>query len=53
MKIELNHTVVYEKSRWAASRDVAEVLGLPEARAYGPSSEGDITSPSAPDTTAG
>ena len=39
MTIELNHTIVYVKDRWAASRDVGHVLGLPEATAYGPFAE--------------
>ncbi|WP_410786308.1 hypothetical protein [Kribbella sp. C-35] len=39
MSIELNHTIVHVKDRWAAARDVGEVLGLPEARAYGPFAE--------------
>lgn len=34
--IELNHAIVYVTDRWSASRDVGDVLGLPEARAYGP-----------------
>ncbi len=39
MSIELNHTIVHVKDRWAAARDVGEVLGLPEAGAYGPFDE--------------
>ena len=39
MSIELNHTIVHVKDRWAASRDVGQVLGLPEASAYGPFAE--------------
>ena len=39
MSIELNHTIVHVKDRWAAARDVGEVLGLPEATAYGPFAE--------------
>ena len=39
MSIELNHTIVHVKDRWAAARDVGHVLGLPEARAYGPFAE--------------
>ncbi len=39
MSIELNHTIVHVKDRWAASRDVGQVLGLPEATAYGPFAE--------------
>ena len=33
--IELNHTIVQVKDRWAAARDVGEVLGLSDAEAYG------------------
>ena len=39
MSIELNHTIVHVKDRWAASRAVGQVLGLPEATAYGPFAE--------------
>lgn len=39
MSIELNHTIVHVKDRWAAARDVGRVLGLPEATAYGPFAE--------------
>jgi len=39
MSIELNHTIVHVKDRWAAARDVGGVLGLPEAEAYGPFAE--------------
>jgi hypothetical protein len=39
MSIELNHTIVKVKDRWAAARDVGEVLGLPDAEAYGPFAE--------------
>jgi hypothetical protein len=39
MSIELNHTIVQVKDRWAASREVGRVLGLPEPRAYGPFAE--------------
>ena len=39
MSVELNHTIVHVKDRWAASRDVGGVLGLPEAQAYGPFAE--------------
>src|SRR5688500_13559419 len=39
MSIELNHTIVHVKDRWAASREVGQVLGLPEATAYGPFAE--------------
>lgn len=36
MSIELNHTIVYAQDRWAAAREVAAVLGLPEPTGYGP-----------------
>jgi catechol 2,3-dioxygenase-like lactoylglutathione lyase family enzyme len=39
MSIELNHSIVHVKDRWAASRDVGQVLGLPEATGYGPFAE--------------
>ncbi len=39
MSIELNHTIVHVKDRWAASREVGQILGLPEATAYGPFAE--------------
>ena len=39
MSIELTHTIVHVKDRWPASRDVGQVLGLPEATAYGPFAE--------------
>ena len=39
MSIELNHTIVHVKDRWTAARDVGQVLGLPEATAYGPFAE--------------
>ena len=39
MSIELNHTIVHVKDRWAAARDVGGVLGLPDAQAYGPFAE--------------
>ena len=39
MSIELNHTIIHVKDRWAAARDVGDVLGLPEAGAYGPFAE--------------
>ena len=39
MSIELNHTIVRVRDRWVAARDVGEVLGLPEATAYGPFAE--------------
>jgi hypothetical protein len=39
MSIELNHTIVHVKDRWAASREVGEVLGLSAATGYGPFAE--------------
>ena len=39
MSIELNHTIVHVKDRWAASREVGDVLGLPAATGYGPFAE--------------
>ena len=39
MGVELNHTIVHVKNRWDAARDVGQVLGLPEATAYGPFAE--------------
>jgi hypothetical protein len=36
MSIELNHTIVRARDRWAAARDVAAVLGLGEPSSYGP-----------------
>ncbi|MFZ2013933.1 MAG: VOC family protein [Nocardioides sp.] len=39
MSIDLNHTIVHVKDRWAAARDVGDVLGLPEAVADGPFAE--------------
>lgn len=39
MSIELNHTIVHVKDRWAAARDVGEVLGLREPVGYGPFAE--------------
>jgi catechol 2,3-dioxygenase-like lactoylglutathione lyase family enzyme len=39
MSIELNHTIVHVTDRWAASREVGHVLGLPEATSYGPFAE--------------
>ena len=39
MSVELNHTIVHVKDRWAAARDVGGVLGLQEAQAYGPFAE--------------
>ena len=39
MSVELNHTIVNVKDRWAAARDVGQVLGLAGATAYGPFAE--------------
>ena len=39
MAVELNHTIVHVRDRWAAARDVGGVLGLPDAQAYGPFAE--------------
>jgi len=39
MSVELNHTIVHVRDRWAAARDVGELLGVPEAEAYGPFAE--------------
>jgi hypothetical protein len=36
MTIQLNHTIVHARDHWAAARDVAAVLGLPEPASYGP-----------------
>jgi len=36
MKIELNHTIVHARDRWAAAREVAEILGVAEPSGYGP-----------------
>ena len=36
MTVELNHTIVHARDRWAAARDVASVLGLAEPAEYGP-----------------
>ena len=36
MSVELNHTLVHTSDIWAAARDVATVLGLPEPTPYGP-----------------
>ena len=36
MTIELNHTIVHTKDRWAAAGDVAAVLGRAAPTAYGP-----------------
>ena len=34
--VELNHTIVGSRDRWAGARFLAEVLGLPEPTAFGP-----------------
>jgi len=36
VSVELNHTLVHSRDIWAAARDVAGVLGLPEPASYGP-----------------
>jgi catechol 2,3-dioxygenase-like lactoylglutathione lyase family enzyme len=36
MAVELNHTIVATRDRWAGARFLTEVLGLPEPTAYGP-----------------
>ena len=36
MAVELNHTIVASRDRWAGARFLAEVLGLPEPTAFGP-----------------
>ena len=36
MSVEFNHTLVHVRDRWAAAREVAEVLGLAEPASYGP-----------------
>ena len=36
MTVELNHTIVHVRDRWAAARDVAAVLGVGEPASYGP-----------------
>jgi catechol 2,3-dioxygenase-like lactoylglutathione lyase family enzyme len=36
MTVELNHTIVASRDRWAGARFLTEVLGLPEPTTYGP-----------------
>ncbi len=36
MTVRLNHTIVHVHHRWAAARDIGDMLGLPPARAFGP-----------------
>jgi hypothetical protein len=36
MAVELNHTIVASRDRWAGARFLTEVLGLPEPIAFGP-----------------
>ena len=36
MGVDLNHTIVHAGDPWAAAREVAGLLGLPEPSAYGP-----------------
>jgi len=36
MTVELNHTIVAARDKWAAARSLAEILGLPEPVAAGP-----------------
>lgn len=36
MPVQLNHTIVASRDRWASARFVAELLGRPEPTAYGP-----------------
>ncbi len=36
MPVQLNHTIVAASDRWASARFLAEILGLPEPKAYGP-----------------
>jgi catechol 2,3-dioxygenase-like lactoylglutathione lyase family enzyme len=36
MVVELNHTIVHVRDRWAAARDVAEILGRSAPEAFGP-----------------
>ena len=46
MSIELNHTIVHVRDRWAAARDVGGVLGLPDDYDDGYRKElGEITGP--------
>ncbi|MBD0323703.1 MAG: VOC family protein [Aldersonia sp.] len=36
MSVELNHTIVYASDRHRSARELAELLGVPEPKAYGP-----------------
>ena len=36
MGVELNHTIVASRDRWAGARFLTEVLGLPAPTAFGP-----------------
>ena len=36
MAVQLNHTIVAARDRWASARFLTEVLGLPPPTAYGP-----------------
>ena len=36
MAIELNHTIVASRDRWAGARFLTEILGLPAPTAFGP-----------------
>ncbi len=36
MTVELNHTIVAARDKWAAARSLAGILGLPEPAAEGP-----------------
>jgi catechol 2,3-dioxygenase-like lactoylglutathione lyase family enzyme len=36
MAVELNHTIVASRDRWAGARFLTDVLGLPEPAAFGP-----------------
>jgi catechol 2,3-dioxygenase-like lactoylglutathione lyase family enzyme len=36
MSIDLDHTIVHARDRWAAAREVAGVLGVEEPAPYGP-----------------
>jgi hypothetical protein len=43
MTVELNHTIVAARDRWAAARSLAEILGLPEPVATGPFAAVELT----------
>ena len=34
--VELNHTIVASRDRWAGARFLTEILGLPDPTAFGP-----------------